>query len=199
MSVTRIASLRKQLQSENLDGMIISNSDLLRYLSGYTGSNGLLVVTKTDATFFTDFRYIDQARKQVKGAKRITAKKGDLASELSDYPKFNRNNIRLGYVGSSMTVTERNKLQMALPDVLLVSADSVVAETGWVKEPEEIASIEKAAGIADVALSRVLGLVEPGVRENELAAELEYQMAMLGSEKPAFETILASGYRSAMP
>ena len=74
-----------------------------------------------------------------------------------------------------------------------------MADLGWVKEKNEIASIKKAVSISDLAFERVLNLVAPGIRERELAAELEYQMMMLGAEKPAFETIVASGYRSALP
>ena len=81
----------------------------------------------------------------------------------------------------------------------MVPADEVLAELGWVKDRDEIALIQKAVDISDVAFERILNLVKPGIREHELAAELEYQMMMLGSEKPAFETIVASGYRSAMP
>lgn len=199
MSVKRITALRKLIAAENLDGMVIAHGDHVRYLTGYTGSNGLLVVTPTQAHFFTDFRYVDQARHQVKGAKCEISKEGDLVANLRHHNQFNRNNVRYGYAGDYFTVGQRNKLQAALPDVLLVEASGVLAELGWVKEPSEIAAIEKAAGIADTALERVLGLVTPGIRERELAAELEYQMAMLGSEKPAFESIVASGHRSAMP
>jgi Xaa-Pro aminopeptidase len=70
---------------------------------------------------------------------------------------------------------------------------------GWVKDSYEIASIKKAVEIADVAFERILPLIRPGIKERELAAELEYQMAMQGSERPAFESIVASGFRSALP
>jgi Xaa-Pro aminopeptidase len=80
-----------------------------------------------------------------------------------------------------------------------VPADDILADLGWVKETAEVASIREAVRIADEAYGRILGLVTPRVRECDLAAELEYQMTMLGSEKPAFETIVASGPRSAMP
>ena len=83
--------------------------------------------------------------------------------------------------------------------MLFPRAEKLLADLGWVKEKVELDLIAKAAKIADTAFEHVLGLVKPGVREMEIAAELEYQMSMLGSERPAFETILASGWRAALP
>ena len=69
MSTKRIAALRQRIKSENLDGMVVTHGDHVRYLTGYTGSNGLLVVTTSGADFYTDFRYTDQAKREVQGAK----------------------------------------------------------------------------------------------------------------------------------
>lgn len=199
MSTTRIAALRSRLKQENLDGMIINHGDHVRYLTGYTGSNGLLVVNGRDALFFTDFRYTDQARKQVTGAKVFVADKGDLIANLANFPALNKKNVRYGFAPDYLTVAGRSRLVHILNKSIVASAPDVLADLGWVKEKSEIASISRAAAIADEALARVLGLIKPGIRESELAAELEYQMIMLGSQKPAFETIVASGFRSAMP
>jgi Xaa-Pro aminopeptidase len=90
-------------------------------------------------------------------------------------------------------------MQKMLPDALLLNADSVLSDLGWVKDNAELINIEKACQIADRSFERILAIIKPGVRESDVAAELEYQMLMLGSERPAFETIIASGYRAAMP
>jgi Xaa-Pro aminopeptidase len=199
MSVKRIADLRKKFRQENLDGMIVTHLDHVRYLCGYTGTNGLLVIGPRKADFFTDFRYADQAEKQVKGATVNVATKGDLIAVLKEYPVFNVNNMKYGISEEYLNITGYKKLQQVLPDAVFIGADKVLAELGWVKEPAELNNIKKAAAISDLAFERILQIIAPGVRERELAAELEYQMMMLGSEKPAFETIVASGYRSAMP
>jgi len=198
MSASRINAFRKALQSENLDGYIVNDLSQIRYLTGFSGSAGLLVVGRGGADFLTDSRYTVQARQQVKGA-RVHTIKGAAIAALKDYPKFNVRNRRFGYSGEAVTVAGLALVQKALPACLLVRADEVVGQLGWVKEPAEIAAIRKAVEISDIAFERILGLVAPGIRERELAAELEYQMMMLGSEKPAFESIVASGYRSAMP
>jgi len=198
MSAQRIDAVRKLCQTRNLDGFIVTNMDQIRYLTGFSGSAGLLIVEGKKSQFLTDFRYTDQARKQVKGA-RVNIIKGGLIPSLKDFPAFNVTNRRYGFSAETTTVLVRDKLQSALPDCLLVEADDIFAELGWVKEKSELASIQKAVDISDIAFERILNLVAPGIRERELAAELEYQMIMLGSEKVAFESIVASGYRSAMP
>jgi Xaa-Pro aminopeptidase len=118
---------------------------------------------------------------------------------LKEFPRFNVKNRRYGIDPNSLTISGRENLQKSIPDSILVPAGEMFSEMGWIKDKEEIISIQKAAEISDLAFERVLNMVTPGVREKELAAELEYQMAMLGSERPAFDTIIASGYRSALP
>ena len=198
MSLKRINALRQKLRADNLDGMILTHLDHVRYLIGFTGTAGLLVISPRGADFFTDFRYTDQAHKQVKGA-RVSIVKRDLVAGLKEFPKLNVKNRTYAFSSEHLTVALKEKLQKVLPDSLFVPADSVLADLGWVKDKDEIASITKAVEISDLAFERILSMIAPGVRERELAAELEYQMAMLGSEKPAFDAIVASGYRSALP
>ena len=198
MSTKRINALRKKLRADNLDGMIFTHLDHVRYLTGFTGTAGLMMITSKGADFFTDFRYADQARKQVKGA-RVSIVKRDLVAGLKGFPRLNAKNRKYAFSSEHLTVALKERLQKALPDTLFVPADSILSDLGWVKESKEIASIAKAVEVSDLAFERILNMIAPGVRERELAAELEYQMAMLGSEKPPFETIVASGYRSALP
>jgi Xaa-Pro aminopeptidase len=198
MSAKRIAELRKSLKAENLDGMIVSHLDHVRYLCGFTGTAGLLVVTQKSADFFTDFRYQEQSAAQVKGARVSIVKKQPLSC-LADYPKLAVRNRRYGYDAEYLTISGLDKLHKALSDCLFVKADKVLSELGWVKDSSELALIKEAVRVSDKAFKNLLNMIAPGIRENELRAELEYQMMMLGSEKPAFETIVASGYRSALP
>ena len=199
MSAVRIAALRKKARSENLDGVIITRRDRIRYLCGYTGSNGLLVITAKTALFLTDFRYSDQSKKEVKGARGNVMDKGDLIACLTKFPQLNKKNVKYGYSSSHLSVADRDRLQAALPEALLVPADKLLSNLGWVKDKKEVELIARAVEIGDTAFERVLNLIQPGVREREIAAELEYQMKMLGSSKQAFDSIVASGYRSALP
>ena len=198
MSKVRIDDMKKNLVQANLDGLIVTHPAFIRYLTGFTGSSGVFVVTTNSAEFITDFRYQDQASKQVKGAK-VYIHSGDYLGALKNSAKHQKKNLRLGYSGTYATISQLNNMKKNFPNALLVDADYLTDELGWVKDKDEIASITKACEISDIAFGRILSMVAPGIRESELAAELEYQMKMLGSEKPAFETIIASGYRSAMP
>lgn len=198
MSKKRIDDVRKKMLAENLDGLIVNHLDHVRYLTGFTGSSAMLIISRKGADFFTDFRYKDQSARQVKAA-RIRIIRGDPTGTLKDFPQFNVQNRRYGFNGEYLTVSGRGRLENALGKAILVSADSIFTELGWVKDAGEVTSITRAVKISDTAFERVLPLVRPGVREREVAAELEYQMMMLGSEKPAFESIVASGYRSALP
>jgi len=198
MSAKRLASMRDLVRKQNLDGLIVTNMNQIRYLTGFSGSAGLLVLAGRQAHFLTDFRYTDQAHKQVKGA-RVHTVKGALTEVLKDFPELSARNRRYGYATETTAVAALRQLEKTLAECLLVPADHVFSQLGWVKEKEELTAITRAVEIADLAYERILNLVAPGIRERELAAELEYQMMMLGSEKAAFDTIVASGYRSAMP
>jgi len=198
MSRKRIDDVRRKMLAENLDGLIVNHLDHVRYLTGFTGSSAMLVITRKGADFFTDFRYKDQSAKQVKGAK-IHIIRGEPTGTIKDFPQFNVRNRRYGFSAENLSVAGRGRLGKGVDKAILVPSDGIFAELGWVKEAEEITSITRAVKISDTAFERVLPLVRPGVREREVAAELEYQMMMLGAEKPAFESIVASGYRSALP
>ncbi len=198
MSAKRINALKKKIQSEHLDAMLITSMPQIRYLTGFSGDTALLVLTRNGAEMLTDFRFVDQAKQQVKGAK-VTIIKGSAFASLKDVAALKPRNIRLGFTGEHLTVSVKDVITKARPDALLVNADAALADLAWIKDAEEQANIRKAVAIGDMTFERILCLVKPGVRERELAAELEYQMMMLGSEKPAFDTIVCSGYRSAMP
>jgi Xaa-Pro aminopeptidase len=198
MATTRINQLKARIRQDNLDALVITYPNQIRYLTGFSGDTAVLVITPTQAELMADFRFKDQAHKQTKGAK-VNVTKGDSFTGLKDHRLLCAKNARVGFSSEQMSVGARERLARHIPNALLVAADSTLFGMGWVKDSAELKEIKKAVHIADVAFSRVLALVRPGVGENELAAELEYQMMMLGSEKPAFESIIASGYRSAMP
>lgn len=194
----RINALQRVLKKENLDCLLVTDLPQVRYLCGYTGTNGLLIVLQTDATFITDFRYAGQVKEQVKGAK-IKIVRRELFSELDEMKKLQEKNLRIGYLEQFLPVKNLRMLEEKLPNALLAPTNGLVESLAARKDANELKLIKKAAEITDTAFERVLQIIKPGVGENEVRAELEYQMMMLGSEKPGFETIIASGKRSALP
>ena len=186
------------MAAEDLNLVLITEPSQVRYLAGFTGSNALLLLDHRHADFLTDPRYRTQAKSEVKVA-RITVVSGDLFDQLPNLDVLKGGRKKIGYESHLISEQRAQKLRSVLPQVLWVGFDDLVAPLSQVKDPSEVASIEKAARIADQSLAFVLSSIKPGVRERDIAAELEYKMLMAGSEKVAFETIVASGPRSALP
>ena len=194
----RLASLRKRMADEDLDFALVNDGFQLRYLVGYTGSNGLLLVGQSKADFLTDFRYVEQVRTEIKGAK-VTIGSGDLIDTLAKLPALAKGRKKIGYENVRMTEARKSRLQHLLTRMLFVGVPELAAPLMALKDADEIALIQKAAAIADKGFSSVLQYIKPGVRERDVAVELEYVMAKAGSEQIAFDTIVASGHRAALP
>lgn len=177
--------------------MLVSSPASVRYLTGYTGSNGLLLVTPLDSHFFTDPRYATDAQANI-DCKVHICKRG-LYEESAAVAK--RKQVRkLGFEPAWINLDAHARLVAKLGrSVKLVPVAGMVEDLRAVKSPEEIARIRAAVAASSEAYRKTLARVRPGVREMDVAAELDFQMRMLGAEKSAFETIVASGTRTALP
>jgi Xaa-Pro aminopeptidase len=185
------------LAARKLDAMLVAYSANLRYLSGFTGSNGSLLVLPDRAILFTDPRYQIQAPQEVNCQVRVA--KGPLVASIA--ASISRLRLRrIGYEPPRMTCDWFDSLQRSVP-----SRASLEPVTGWIEElrmiksPEELERIRRSVGTNSRAFEQVLKRVRAGITEQDLAAELEYRMRRLGAEKPAFETIVAGGKRGALP
>ncbi len=185
------------LAARKLDGLLVSFGPNLRYLSGFTGSNGSLLVLPDKAILFTDPRYTIQAGQEASCHVRISA--GPLLLDLAAAIK--RLGLkRIGYEPAHMTCEFFESLKSRLP-----MKASLEAVAGWVEElrqiksADEIARIRRSVDTNSRAFEQAVGRMRPGMKEQDLAAELEYRMRRLGAEKPSFETIVAGGVRSALP
>jgi Xaa-Pro aminopeptidase len=194
--VDRLAAL---LPSRQLDLLLITALVNVRYMTGYTGSNGLALVGAQTRVFVTDFRYVEQAKVEVHGDFERKQDQLELYGGLAaSLPAGDE--IRLGFDDANITVRQHSRLRELLPDhVQLVPAGGLVEELRAVKEANEIDSIRRAAKAADAGLARVLeqGLV--GRTERELADALEHAMRENGADRPGFELIVAAGPHGALP
>ncbi|MFH1335781.1 MAG: Xaa-Pro peptidase family protein [Candidatus Zixiibacteriota bacterium] len=195
---SRIKRLQKILKDENLDAFLVTYLPHVRYLSGYTGSNGIMLITPNNSNFLTDFRYQEQSKKQVQGSK-ITVVQRDLYSGLPDIPGLKSKRIKLGYESEFVSCKVYRKLKALLPYCLLVPMEQSMETLTIRKDQREIENIKKAAEITDLVFSEILDIIKPGVIELDLAAEIEYRMKGFGSSTPYYETIVASGKRAALP
>lgn len=194
----RIQKLQKKLKQENLDAFLITTITNVRYLSGYSGSNGLLVITPVKSFFLTDFRYWEQAKKEAKGSKIIFGER-DLFDDLPKLDVLGSRRTKLGFESDDLSCTLYRRLKALLPEALLVPTEKFVEILMTVKDQQELKIIRKAVRITDRVFSQILNFIQPGITEQDLAAEIEYMMKKNGAEGPAFDTIVASGPRSALP
>src|SRR4030067_860323 len=194
----RIERLTKSLKKSRLDFLLVSAPSHLRYLAGYSGSNGLALISGSQRLFLTDFRYKDQVKEEVKGF-QIQMAERDLYTTLGNIKKPPKGKFRLGFEAKNLTYANFLKLKEILPKAELVPTHNLVEEIVAQKEPKEIEKIKKAAEIVDQVFDEMLPEIKPGISEQDLATEIEYRMKKKGASGPAFETIVASGYRSAYP
>ncbi len=193
----RRATVASGLVDRKLDALLVAFSPNLRYLSGFTGSNGNLLVLPEKAILFTDPRYSIQAHQEVSCEVRIA--KGPLATDVLA-AIAHRKLKRIGYEPARMTCDLYESLKARLPlKASLEPAGGWIEELRMTKSPDEIACIRRAVETNSKAFEQAVARVRPGIRERDLAAELEYRMRRLGAEKPAFETIVAAGAHSALP
>jgi Xaa-Pro aminopeptidase len=198
----RQKTLREHLATTRFDALLISHLPNIRYLCGFTGSAGLLLVEEGGSVFFTDVRYDTQAREEVKGAKVIIARKAPLAA-VGERIAARRTKTRgwtIGIEADHLTVSERKRLADLLPSkVRLRDASSVVERSRMVKDEEELGRIRAAVKLGASLFDRALEVLRPGVKESDVAAEMEYAARRAGAEEMSFPTIIAAGVRSALP
>lgn len=192
----RLNNLRKELVINKLDCLLITDNLNRRYLSGFTGSAGSLLITGKNNYLITDFRYTEQANKETKNFKIIESI--DTNTTLLDILK--REKIKkIGIESNNITLTNFRNIKNKLKGFKIVPTSNIVEELRQIKDEKEIMFIKKAKDIAIHSLNSVLGIVKPDIREKDIAIELECQMKKNGAEKTAFDLIIASGERSSMP
>jgi len=191
----RLERVRARLGEEGLDALVLLNAENRRYVTGFTGSAGIAVVLPERSHLIVDFRYVEQAREEAPefSPVRVSNLLEGLAAFLREAGAR-----RVGFEAETVTVAQLRRLQELAADVELVPLQGL-DRMRWRKDPLEIARIRRAAQIATAAFVEILPLVRPGVVERDLALELEYRMRRLGADGAAFDAIVASGPRSALP
>ncbi len=196
--LARQASLRAELADYRIDVLLITHLPNLRYLCGFTGSAGILLIGPGKPIFVTDGRYTEQAHEQVQGA-RVVISKGPALEAIAQQVA----RLRLATIGieaDHMTVAQRSRFKKILPPkTKLRETSGVVEELRTIKQPAELDAIRRAVNLGAELFDVVLKVIRPGIRESEVAAELEYAVRQRGAEGMSFETIVASGPRSALP
>ncbi|MGA8167665.1 MAG: Xaa-Pro peptidase family protein, partial [Candidatus Acidiferrales bacterium] len=197
----RLSLLRQEMEADRIDAFVISHLPNIFYLSGFTGSAAGLVVTSAGATLFTDPRYTVQAKEEARGV-HVEIVRGSLMSAAAKHLALLRvrRGPRIGFEGAHMTVAQKSTLDKAVgARASWIPWDGHIEAARAVKDAGELSLMHEAAKIACSSWEEILPLVTPGVLETELAAEVEFRMRCKGASGPAFDTIVASGPRGALP
>jgi Xaa-Pro aminopeptidase len=191
-------SLRTEMEEQRLPSLLITNLTNIAYLTGFRGSAGVALFTSRGGVLWVDPRYALQAQEQARGVEVIEERRG-LLKAVAERLKRN-NNRRVGYEDAHLTCADFSRLEQgAGRRVRFVPVADLVEQFRAVKDEEEVAKIRGAGRITAEVFEKVLGGVRPGVSESELGAEIEYLMRKKGAEGVAFETMVASGPRAALP
>jgi Xaa-Pro aminopeptidase len=184
-----------RLSLGDLDALVVTNIVNVRYLTGYSGSNGIAVVGADGARlFFTDFRYMTQAASEVSEFEVVRGERdllGDVASAVSG---------RVGFEDASMPVRRLERLRSLVSEgASLVPAGDLVEALRRVKEPSEVSALRAAAAVADEGLTAVLETGLVGRTEHDVAVQLQHEILLRGAPEVAFPPIVASGAHGALP
>ena len=190
----RIGKIFKFMKEHDLPCITIKDVYTIRYLTGFTGDSSILYADDRIAVLVTDGRYIDQACSELKYC-RVQEYKGNIWETIAELAGAHQ---KVGFDGDAFSYEDAKALQAAL--AATVEMVSVSLRTlRLIKDERELESLWQASKIADGAFERLLKEIKAGMTEKELAARLEYYMRSLGSEGVSFDTIVASGHRSALP
>jgi len=193
----RLARIRTRLESLDADGLLLSALPNIRWSCGFTGSNGLLLVTPDSAQFVTDGRYTDQAQEEVDGAEVLISSEGlmqclreaDLLNTLED----------VVVQADDVTVEAYQQLQEHCPSVNWRPESGVLTSLVARKQATEIDRIRAAQALTETVFEEILEEIRPGRTEQEIAADITYRHLRRGAERMAFDPIVASGPNAAYP
>lgn len=191
-----IKKVKEYIENKNVEAFFVTALENIRYLSGFTGSNGYLIISQSQLFLITDQRYTEQAEKETSnfiilthGLEPFSTIKKAIENLKIDTIAFESKNIN-NY--------QFRKLVEKINKIKWIPTEDVIKKIRAIKSEEEIEKIKKAVEIADKSLEKLLEIIKPNITEKEIKIELEYILAQKGSESPAFGTIVTSGKRTSL-
>ena len=195
--LSRVERLRGEMTARGLDAFLVTDLLNVRYLSGFTGSYAFALITADDAILLTDFRYAEQSAEECPGLYLELVESHWVPGAVRAVERAAVKSI--AFESHALSYHHWNELSAAIPDVRLVPEENLVGRLRHVKEAAEVDLIREAVRIADLAYEHIAGFLKPGLSEREVAIELDHFMRVNGADKEGFDTIVASGPRSALP
>ncbi|WP_298829293.1 Xaa-Pro peptidase family protein [uncultured Planococcus sp.] len=196
MNRLKLQKLRTEMKRRDVEAVLVTSPFNLRYITEFTGTAGLALVTQDKAVFITDFRYTEQASVQVKEFEVVQAKKNlmDEAVQVIDSLSIKTLAFEQDYMTYATALQYKEKVEVEMEPI-----SNLIEKIRMVKTPEEVAVLKAAAKIADDAFEHICGFIRPGLTELDVSNELEFFMRKQGATSSSFDVIVASGLRSALP
>ncbi len=196
----RVEKLREAMVEENIDGFLVTQPQNRRYLSGFTGSAGVLIITQDRQVMATDSRYYEQVRQQCPDWELAEVGYDFAGNMLELLRGLELGARRVGFEAQDVSVAILHSWERALKGrLVLVHTEGFVEVLRMQKDADEIARIKKAVALADEALVHITNWMQPGMAELEVAWELEHYMRTHGAQALSFEPVVASGPNAAKP
>jgi Xaa-Pro aminopeptidase len=197
----RLESLRHAVESSRAAALLVTHLPNVFYLCGFTGSNAALLVLPNQTHLFTDSRYTVQARQEAPTARIHIGRQAPTVQAARFILRSKaRGRFRLGFDPVHLSYAEWTRLKTTLGQSIgWKPLAGLVEGLREIKSPEELEVMRQAAKLGSKVMEEVIALVKPGVSELELAAEVDCRMRRKGASGPSFDTIIASGPRSALP
>ncbi len=191
----RIEKVRSSFKSKEIEGIVVYKPENRRYLSGFTGTTGYVIITEEKNIFATDFRYTEQASSQCSSYEIK-----EIDNKYTIYDIINELGInKLGIEDAFITYKFANKIKQKVKNIELIPLEGLIINQRMIKDESELKLIEKAAQITDDAFDYIINDIKVGMTEEEVAIKIEYFMREKGAEGRSFDFIVASGKRSSMP
>ncbi|KIL44369.1 M24 family metallopeptidase [Jeotgalibacillus soli] len=194
--MSKVVQLREQFSKHNIEGILITSTYNRRYMTNFTGTAGVVLISQDEALFITDFRYVEQASNQAAGY-TIVQHQGLIQEEVANQVK--RLGIkRLGFEEDHLVFGVHQQYEKVL-NAQFVPISGVIEKLRLIKTDSEIKILKEAADIADAAFKHIIDFMRSGLTELEVSNELEFFMRKAGAQSSSFDIIVASGFRSALP
>jgi Xaa-Pro aminopeptidase len=192
----KLQKIQNRIKELGLDGLLITSDYNRRYMTGFTGTAGAVLITGEKGLFITDFRYTEQAEKQCTGYE-VVKQSGSIASEAAEQAK-KLGLERIGFEEDHVTFSAYKVFEKEIA-AELIPVSGEIEKLRLIKDGTEIKILKEAADIADAAFKHILDFIRPGKTELQVSNELEFFMRSLGASSSSFDIIVASGFRSALP
>ncbi len=194
----RLTEVRRLLEEKNLPALLVMQAENRRYLSGFTGSTGVLLITPTRSILATDFRYWEQSGRQAPDF-TIYQTKGGLKDYLPGLIAEAGSLACIGFESNAVTVAQYQEMQRAAPEIEWSGVNGLIENVRAVKDDAELALTQRTIDLAEDGLRYLLSVLTPGMTEKQAAWELERYLRSNGAEALSFDTIVASGPNAAQP